>query len=900
MIDGPFRRRRRQPPGPHQTMHGKAPSGTAAASGAPATSGASSAADPKAATGAAATKGTTGTTGAPVARPVEPTREQAGGTSGPQPRRGVKSTDAVIPRPMGGGPSFGAAPPRVDAGLGALAQAHDAELALVAEEAERALARVHKQQAVEVPVRVKLTSSRLRPPKAVPGVLVDKGEGERRKTTFYPADERFLPFDVDPDATRHIPRGAVILAHAQDRHLSVVDADGKEVQSQAYALGEPAARPSGSFIGVVDYVAGVPHLKDIARQPPAYVPLDLSSGDGAPLPEHSVVAAHAGKDGAVVIEETLAAGGSAAARAWIAAAREGYRPWFSARAVEEAKAAADTKGLDDPTLVDRTDMALFAIDGATTRDIDQVVGLERRPGGGFVLRYGLADLSAFIKPGSALFSEVLSRGASLYLPGLVLGTQPEVLTDAAALISNEERRALLFTIELDDSGDIVGFDYERARIKSRAQLDDRAVAAHLDRGAPLMADRDGRPVPDEVRDQLALLADFDLVLRKAAERRGALAEDKARGPSAAASQFSFIANQCAGLALAEPGAVSTPGIYRSRPPMPASKIAALRLQAASFVEEHAAEIRDVAQWRWRPDEPVASWYERLRQLPTTSAERGLASVLRAQLDAARPAVEFSRAPRPHDELKIGCYSRVTASLRESVSFLNQALLAARLTFKRCLAAHPELAAGDQALLMDHIVMAAVADPNRLPQPRAELVRAAGRLERTPDGALGAAVKKLVERLRAAPAPGPSEQRVVEEALDRGVAGLERAKGSIGRIAAAAERAAWDELFLSDLAGKADGDPSRPAPLRPGRIRRVSPSKIHIKLDFPELEVKIDVADLKASGGEAFTLREDGSALVAGERRFVLGALVQVRAVRHDGNRLLFTVVDDGSAGGTRG
>src|SRR5688572_1388333 len=70
-------------------------------------------------------------------------------------------------------------------------------------------------------------------------------------------------------------------------------------------------------------------------------------------------------------------------------------------------------GIDDPSLVDRTDVPFCTIDGPHTRDLDQAIWVGTR-GDGFHLLYAIADASYYVRPGTALFAEALARGASYY------------------------------------------------------------------------------------------------------------------------------------------------------------------------------------------------------------------------------------------------------------------------------------------------------------------------------------------------------------------------------------------------------------------------------------------------------------------------------------------------------
>src|SRR5687767_551423 len=72
--------------------------------------------------------------------------------------------------------------------------------------------------------------------------------------------------------------------------------------------------------------------------------------------------------------------------------------------------------LDDPALTDLTALPFVTIDGPTSKDLDQAVHVAA-DGGGFLVRYAIADAAHYVPPRTALFAEALRRGASYYFPG---------------------------------------------------------------------------------------------------------------------------------------------------------------------------------------------------------------------------------------------------------------------------------------------------------------------------------------------------------------------------------------------------------------------------------------------------------------------------------------------------
>ncbi|MGY1501304.1 RNB domain-containing ribonuclease [Streptomyces sp. QTS52] len=132
---------------------------------------------------------------------------------------------------------------------------------------------------------------------------------------------------------------------------------------------------------------------------------------------------------------------------------------------------------------DATDIPFLTIDPPTSTDLDQAMHLSRRPGGGFRVRYAIADVAAFVVPGGALDAETHRRVTTLYFPDEKTPLHPPVLSEnAASLLPDRTRPAALWTIDLDADGRTVAVDVHRALVRSRSKLDYEGVQRQLDAG----------------------------------------------------------------------------------------------------------------------------------------------------------------------------------------------------------------------------------------------------------------------------------------------------------------------------------------------------------------------------------------------------------------------------------
>ncbi len=153
---------------------------------------------------------------------------------------------------------------------------------------------------------------------------------------------------------------------------------------------------------------------------------------------------------------------------------------FAPEAEEAARRAAAAPRLPD---LDRTDLPFVTIDPASSMDLDQALHLERE-GSGYVVHYAIADVAAFIEPGDPVDLAANQRGETLYGADSKIPLHPTVLSeDAASLLPDQVRPALLWTIHVDDTGEGTEVHVERARVRSTAKLDYATVQQAIDDGS---------------------------------------------------------------------------------------------------------------------------------------------------------------------------------------------------------------------------------------------------------------------------------------------------------------------------------------------------------------------------------------------------------------------------------
>ena len=154
-------------------------------------------------------------------------------------------------------------------------------------------------------------------------------------------------------------------------------------------------------------------------------------------------------------------------------------PGFPPEVEEAAEAAAANPRLPE---LDRTDLPLITIDPVGSMDLDQALHLAR-DGEGYVLSYAIADVGAFITPGDVVDLEANTRGQTLYGADSKVPLHPKVLSeDAASLLPDETRPALLWTLKLDADGSRTDVDVVRARVRSTRRMSYQEAQQEIDDG----------------------------------------------------------------------------------------------------------------------------------------------------------------------------------------------------------------------------------------------------------------------------------------------------------------------------------------------------------------------------------------------------------------------------------
>ncbi len=206
---------------------------------------------------------------------------------------------------------------------------------------------------------------------------------------------------------------------------------------------------------------------------------------------------------------------------------------FPAEVDKEAEKIA-LRGIRPEDLEGREDFrddTVFTIDPADAQDHDDALSVRKNRGGDYTVGIHIADVSYYVKPGSALDREAFDRGTSVYLVDRVVPMLPHVLSGGlCSLKLGEDRLTMSVVLQISGDGTIRGQRIVRGVINSRAKLSYEHAQAIIDGGAaPEGAGErasDGpvvlRGAASDVEDAVAHLVRLSRVIRRRRQQAGSI------------------------------------------------------------------------------------------------------------------------------------------------------------------------------------------------------------------------------------------------------------------------------------------------------------------------------------------------------------------------------------------
>lgn len=170
---------------------------------------------------------------------------------------------------------------------------------------------------------------------------------------------------------------------------------------------------------------------------------------------------------------------------------------FPQEVLDEAERVGN-EPISDEEYAKRLDLRgepIFTIDSKDAKDLDDAISVKRTDFG-YTLGVHIADVSHYVKEGSAIDEEAINRGTSVYFADRVIPMLPEVLSNGAcSLNAGTDKLAFSTLIELDKEGHITKYDFKKTIINSKVRgvysevneiLDGTASEEILNKYAPVM------------------------------------------------------------------------------------------------------------------------------------------------------------------------------------------------------------------------------------------------------------------------------------------------------------------------------------------------------------------------------------------------------------------------------
>ena len=170
--------------------------------------------------------------------------------------------------------------------------------------------------------------------------------------------------------------------------------------------------------------------------------------------------------------------------------------------------------------LDLRDEVMITIDGEDAKDLDDAVSLKKTENG-YLLGVHIADVTEYVKEGSALDAEAKKRGTSVYLINRVVPMLPHRLSNGiCSLNAGEDRLALSCIMELSEDGTIVGHRLAESVIHVNRRTSYTEVvgvlAAEEEKKAELEMEY------GEIYGMILLMAKVSMLLREKRKQRGAI------------------------------------------------------------------------------------------------------------------------------------------------------------------------------------------------------------------------------------------------------------------------------------------------------------------------------------------------------------------------------------------
>ncbi len=299
--------------------------------------------------------------------------------------------------------------------------------------------------------------------------------------------------------------------------------DGDRVEVQVKGRGR-MGKPEGTIVRVIE--KGRTDLLGVYKERygmPVLAAFDVPSAEEIPLRPDAARKARPGmivsmdRESHAVIE-VLGYPDDEGVDARVVMRRRGLPAEFRPETLAEADAVPP--GISEREIagrVDYRDWPTVTIDGEKAQDFDDAVGIRPGEDGGWTLAVHIADVSHYVRPGTAVDAEARERATSVYLPGLTLPMLPESLSnDICSLRPRVNRLTVSAVLSIAADGRVCGAEFHPSVIRTVERMTYDAVFGILE-GDKALRRRYARLVPD-----FEMMRECARALRARRERDGSL------------------------------------------------------------------------------------------------------------------------------------------------------------------------------------------------------------------------------------------------------------------------------------------------------------------------------------------------------------------------------------------
>ncbi len=312
--------------------------------------------------------------------------------------------------------------------------------------------------------------------------------------------------------------------------------------------------------------------------------------------------------------------------------------------------------------LDLRELTLVTIDGADAKDLDDAISLERTDGGGYRLGVHIADVSWYVREGSALDREALRRGTSVYLVDRVIPMLPPNLSNGVCSLNpGVPRLAVSVFMELDEEGNQLRYEFAPSLISVRERMTYDAVSQILAGDADVSRRYAGLAQVFQDMSKLAKLLkarrraqgalDFNFPEAKIIlDDQGKPVKIEVRGEGEAESIIEEFMLLCNGVIATHFRRLKVPFLYRVHEQPEMDKLVALRDFLSLFDINLKGDLGQVSPQQFQ---------RILRKVKGSAVEKIVNHVLLRTL----PQAHYSDAPLGHFGLSTQDYSHFTSPIR---------------------------------------------------------------------------------------------------------------------------------------------------------------------------------------------------------------------------------------------